>query len=83
MTIPQAQTIRFNTAVTDIGAVGLAAARLEPDHQVIVAAAYDKLKDQADSSKTIAYTPVSYTHLDVYKRQGVARLANNHSYCRQ
>ena len=56
VTIPEAQTIRFNTAVTDIGAVGLAAARLEPDHQVTVAAAYDKLKDQADSGKTIAYT---------------------------
>ena len=55
VTIPDAQTIQFNAAVTDIGAVGLASARLEPDHQVTVAAAYDKLKDQADSSKTIAY----------------------------
>ena len=54
--IPEAQTIHFNAAVTDIGAVGLASARLEPDHQVTVAAAYDKLKDQEDSSKTIVYT---------------------------
>ena len=53
--IPEQTAIVYNTLSTALGNVGLSQARLEPGYQVTVTVAYDRLKNSADSTKTIPY----------------------------
>lgn len=57
VTIPANTNVTFNTLSTSFGAVTLTAAQIDPGYAVKVAlTASGTLKNQADASKTIAYT---------------------------
>ena len=57
VTIPANTNVTFNTLSTSFGAVTLTAAQIDPGYAVkVVLTASGKLKNQADNTKTIAYT---------------------------
>ncbi|MCC8168203.1 MAG: hypothetical protein LIO37_02535 [Clostridiales bacterium] len=56
VTIPADTTIRFEATSTSIGSVELTEAQLEPGYEVTVTASAGTLANDADATKSIAYT---------------------------
>lgn len=55
ITIPVDTQINFNATSTNIGAVEVVAAQIEPDKVIRINVSYDKLKNSIDNNKTIVY----------------------------